>query len=170
LAVSLYVESKRCVVVGEGALADERVARLEEAGAQVELVATRDWRAERARGVAVVFAIDAARADEVTRDARAAGALAYALDQPALSDLAMPAVARRGPLQLAITTDAQAPALARRLRTELQRLLDDAGPELDALLVALEAQRASMTPGPERRDALQRASERLSIEGKLSIG
>src|SRR5258705_12799923 len=101
LAVSLYVESKRCLVVGEGALADERVARLHDAGALVEQIATRDWRAETARGAAVVFAIDAARAGEVTRDARAAGALAYALDQPALSDLAMPAVARRGSPQLA---------------------------------------------------------------------
>jgi siroheme synthase-like protein len=169
LAVSLYVESKRCLVVGEGALADERVARLQEAGARVERIATGDWRAELARGAAIVFAIDAARADEVTRDARAAGALAYALDQPALSDLAMPAVAKRGALQIAVTTDAQAPALARRLRTELQRLLDEAGPELDRLLRELEAERASRSPGPERRDALQRASERLSIQGKLSI-
>jgi precorrin-2 dehydrogenase/sirohydrochlorin ferrochelatase len=169
LAVSLYVESKRCVVVGEGALADERIARLQEAGAQVEQIATRDWRADSARDAAVVLAVDAARADEVTRDARAAGALAYALDQPALSDLAMPAVARRGPLQIAVTTDAQAPALARRLRAELQRLLDEAGPELDQLLVALEAERGRRSPGPERREALQRASERLSIVGKLSI-
>jgi precorrin-2 dehydrogenase/sirohydrochlorin ferrochelatase len=169
LAVSLYVESTRCVVVGEGALADERVARLKEAGALVEQVATRDWRAELARGAKMVLAIDATRADEVTRDARAAGALAYALDQPTRSDLAMPAVARRGPLQIAVTTDAQAPALARRLRAELQRLLDEAGPELDRLLAALEAERAGLPPGPERRDALQRASERLSIEGKLSI-
>jgi siroheme synthase (precorrin-2 oxidase/ferrochelatase) len=169
LAVSLYVESKRCVVVGEGALADERIARLAEAGANVEQVATLAWCAEMARGAALVLAIDADRADEVTRDARAAGALAYALDQPERSDLAMPAIARRGPLQIAVTTDAQAPALSRRLRAELQRLLDEAGPELDGFIADLEAGRAAMPPGRERREALQQRTERLSIEGKLTI-
>ncbi len=169
LAVSLYVESRRCVVVGEGALADERAARLTEAGAIVERVATADWRAELARGAAMIFASDAEHADEVTRDARAAGALAYVLDQPDRSDLAMPALARRGSLQIAISTDAQAPALARRLRGELQRLLDEAGPELDLLLAELEAERAGQPAGRERREALQRSAERLTVVGSIEV-
>src|SRR5438132_741390 len=110
LAVSLYLESRRCVIVGDGPLAEERALRLADAGAQVERVTSDEWRAELALGAAIVFVIDAARADEVTRDARAAGALAYVLDDPERSDLAMPALARRGSLQLAVTTDAQAPA------------------------------------------------------------
>src|SRR5690349_21030536 len=169
LAVSLYVESRRCVVVGEGELAAERVARLTEAGAVVEQVASAVWRPELAAGALVVFAIDAARADEVTRDARAAGALAYAIDQPDLSDLAMPALARRGPLQIAISTDAQAPALARRVRGELQRLLDESGVAIDTLIAALEAERRSQPAGLPRREALQRSAERLSLDGRFSI-
>jgi siroheme synthase (precorrin-2 oxidase/ferrochelatase) len=61
------------------------------------------------------------------------------------------------------------PALARRLRAELQRLLDEAGPELDALLAELEAERAARPSGQERREALQLAAERLSFSGKLAV-
>ena len=40
----------------------------------------------------------------------------------------MPALIERGPLKLAISTDAAAPALSRRLREQLVSLLDSAGP------------------------------------------
>src|SRR5688500_16320480 len=170
LAVSLYVEGRRCIVVGDGEMADERALRLTEAGAIVERVAGSAWRADLARGAEMVFAIDAATMDEVTRDARDAGAIAYALDRPELSDLAMPALARRGGLPIAISTSAQAPALARRLREELQRLLDAAGGELDALVADLERERAAQPPGRSRREALQRSAERLSLSGKIEIG
>jgi siroheme synthase (precorrin-2 oxidase/ferrochelatase) len=169
LAVSLYVEGRRCVVVGEGELAAERMNRLQEAGAIVEQVASSDWRADLAIGALAVFAIDAARGDEVTRDARTAGALAYVIDTPDLSDLAMPALAKRGPLSIAVSTDAQAPALARQLRAELQRLLDDAGVELDAFVGELEKERASQPPGPARKAALQKSAERLTIAGRINV-
>jgi uroporphyrin-III C-methyltransferase/precorrin-2 dehydrogenase/sirohydrochlorin ferrochelatase len=45
-------------------------------------------------------------------------------DHPAQSDFSLPAVVRRGPLTLAISTAGQAPAFAAWLRKQLERLLD----------------------------------------------
>lgn len=169
LAVSLYVARRRCLVVGDGPIADDRVARLRAAGAEVAAVPAAGYRPELTDGAFLVFCCDAARAEEVSRDARARGALVWCLDQPELSDLAMPALARRGTLQLAISTDGDAPALARRLREELERLLADAGPALDALLAEMAARRAALPPGVDRRDALGPVADRLRIEGRIVV-
>jgi siroheme synthase-like protein len=50
--------------------------------------------------------------------------LVHITDQPAGSDFSLPAVVRRGPLTLAISTAGQAPAFAAWLRKHLERLLD----------------------------------------------
>lgn len=105
----------------------------------------------------------------VTADAAAAGALRYAHDQPEVSDFAFPAVARRGPLALAVSTDGVAPALARRMREELARLLEEAGAELDGLLRELEHEREEWAPSPERADRLYRLACRLRLAGRLEI-
>jgi siroheme synthase (precorrin-2 oxidase/ferrochelatase) len=171
LGVSLLLAGQQVVVVGDDALAGERVARLDDAGALVTHVAAAAYEASLCAGARVVFAMvdDEPLAARITADARAAGALAYAHDRPALSDFAMPALARRGAVSLAVTTDGVAPALARRLRQELQRLLDDAGFALDGLVAALEAERRALPPGEARRAALQRSAERLSLRGRIDI-
>lgn len=105
----------------------------------------------------------------VAADARAAGALAYAHDQPDVSDFAFPALARRGPLSLAISTDGVAPALARRVREEIDRLFADLGPALDQLLDDLAALRASAAAGAERTERLYRLACRLRFAGRLAV-
>jgi uroporphyrin-III C-methyltransferase/precorrin-2 dehydrogenase/sirohydrochlorin ferrochelatase len=105
----------------------------------------------------------------IADEARAAGALAYAHDQPDSSDLVFPALAQRGALSLAITTDGIAPALARRVREEIARLLEEAGPALDRLLDELERARAAEAPGASRADKLYRLACRLSFAGRLAI-
>jgi precorrin-2 dehydrogenase / sirohydrochlorin ferrochelatase len=102
-------------------------------------------------------------------DAHRAGALFYAADVPALSDLAMPAVARHGPLQIAISTDGVAPALARRLREQLARMLAAADAELTALIEALRQLRDRIPPG-QRGDQLYRQAARLHLRGRIDIG
>jgi siroheme synthase-like protein len=112
----------------------------------------------------MVFSCDASTHPAVSRDGRERGALTYCLDAPDLSDLAMPALARRGPLQLAISTDGQAPALARRVREELERLLGESGAELDALIDELARLRAA-----GQRANLYDVARRLAIAGKIRI-
>src|SRR5688500_3200733 len=105
LPVSLYLERRAVLLVGDGPLADERAARLDAAGASARRVGAAAYRAEDCAGTFLVLAAtgDPALDRRIAADARARGALAYAQDQPAVSDLAMPAIARRGPLTLAIS-------------------------------------------------------------------
>src|SRR5687768_13634039 len=123
LAVSLFVSGRRCLVVGEGAMAAERAGRLSAAGAEVLLLPRAEYRAALLDGVFMAFCCDASLGPTVSRDARARGVLVYVLDMPDLSDCAMPALVRRGPLQLAVSTDGVSPSLARRLREQLELLL-----------------------------------------------
>jgi len=168
LAVSLYLEGRLAVVVGEGPAAEERAARLAEAGARAVQVRAAGYRAAALAGAALVFVTGAARAEEVARDARRAGALVHVVDRPDLSDLAMPALARRGPVTLAVSTDAVAPALARRLREELERLLAGGGAALDGLVDELARLRDALPPGA-RRERLGALARRLRIDGRIAI-
>jgi precorrin-2 dehydrogenase / sirohydrochlorin ferrochelatase len=171
LAISLRVSGRAALVVGSGAAAQERNSRLRDAGATTQLVAPVDYETGMCAGVFLVVAHtdDQALDRRIATDARAAGALAYAHDQPDSSDLVFPALARRGPLSLAITTDGVAPALARRVREEIERLLDETGPALDHLLDELERERASAAPGSARAERLYRLACRLSFAGRLAI-
>ncbi len=168
LAVSLYLEGRLAVVVGEGPPAEERAARLTDAGACVSVVAPAGYRADALAGAALVFVTDAERAQAVVADARRAGALVHVLDRPDLSDLAMPALARRGPITLAVSTSALAPVLARRVREELERLLLTGGPALDALVEELARMRDRL-PAEARRQQLGALADRLHIDGRITV-
>ncbi len=171
LALSLAIGGRSAVVVGDGPGADERASRLRQAGAAVRQVAPADYRTDMCAGAFLVVAQSGLPELDrrVTADAAAAGALRYAHDQPDLSDFAFPALARRGPVTLAISTEGAAPALARRLREELARLLDEAGADLDALVRELEHEREEWAPSPERADRLYRLACRLRAAGRLEI-
>jgi precorrin-2 dehydrogenase/sirohydrochlorin ferrochelatase len=62
--------------------------------------------------------------DAVYRAARERSVLCNAVDEPARCDFYYPAVVRRGDLQLAISTAGKSPALAQRLRRELEEQFD----------------------------------------------
>ncbi len=168
LAVSLYVLGRRCVVVGEGPIAAERVSRLSAAGAEVVLVPRAEYRPDLLAGAFMVFCCDASLGPAVARDGHVRGVLVYVLDQPDLSDCAMPALVRRGPVQIAISTDGRAPSLARRLREQLERLLAASGVAFDAFVAELAQLREEAVPAT-RRDALYDQASRLTIEGRVEI-
>ena len=143
--VSLDMTERRCLVVGGGPVAERKVAGLLEAGARLTVVSPsatdrlHDWaRADRVRlrlreyaagdldGHSLVFAAtDDGRVNaDVARDARAAGVLVNAADDPAHCDFILPAVLRRGELAVAVSTGGASPALARTVRDELDAYLD----------------------------------------------
>jgi len=168
LSVSLYVLGRRCLVIGEGPAAAERAGRLSAAGAEVILVPKSEYRPELCSGVFMVFCCDASLGPTVSRDARVRGALVYVIDMPELSDLAMPAMVRRGPVQITVSTDGVAPSLSRRLREQLEHLLATNGIELDAFVEEMARLREDLVP-PSRRDRLYDIASRLVIEGRVKI-
>lgn len=171
VALSLYVAGRPILVVGSGTSAGERSSRMRAAGADVREVAAAAYTADMCADVFIVVAEtgDQDLDRRIAGEARSAGALAYAHDQPAVSDFAFPAIARRGSLSIAVATDGVAPALARRVREELDRVLAEVGPDLDLLLAALERERAAAPPGAERAARLYDLACRLRIAGRLSV-
>ncbi|MBI4509311.1 MAG: hypothetical protein HY698_06720 [Deltaproteobacteria bacterium] len=168
LAISLYVSGRRCVVIGDDSQAEERARRLRQAGAEVLTLPAASFEPGTCRGAFFVACCDPSVASAASADARAHGALFYALDLPDLSDLALPALAQHGPVTLAISTDGRAPVLARRLREELERLLTSCGNVLDTFVEEL-VQRREKLPREGRKDLLYAVAKRLRIEGRIIV-
>jgi siroheme synthase-like protein len=138
----LRLEGRTSVVVGAGRIAAGKAAGLLRHGAQVVVVAPKAirwireqaqlgklaWRRRKfsARDVRGAFLVVAATKSPAANGAvflacRARGVLCNVVDDPEHCDFFYPAVVRRGPLQIAISTDGNSPALAARLRKELAR-------------------------------------------------
>jgi precorrin-2 dehydrogenase / sirohydrochlorin ferrochelatase len=179
----LKLEGRRLLVVGAGRIGEEKISGLLRSGAKVRVVAPQatrrvhgwaragkiQWesRAFRATDLSGAFLVVAATSSpalhkKIYWEARRRGVLCNIVDDPAHCDFYYPSVVRRGPLQIAISTSGQSPALAQRLRKELE---DDFGPEYGAWIEKLgEARKKLLTAriSPERRRKLlhRLASER----------
>jgi precorrin-2 dehydrogenase len=139
--ILLNIEGRKCLVVGAGKVAAGKIAGLLNHGAKIVVVSPRairkikdqaragvlTWHRRRflPRDVQGAFLVIAAtNSSEVNgavfRACRARRVLCNAVDDPQHCDFFYPAVVRRGPLQIAISTNGRAPALAARLRRELE--------------------------------------------------
>lgn len=141
------VEGRKCLVVGAGKVAEEKIAGLLASGAQITVASpqavpsirkwARDggltWRKRKfspgdVRGAFLVIAATNAPGvnKSVYEACRKLGVLCNAVDDPENCDFFYPAVVRRGALQIAISTNGNSPALASRLRRQLEKQF---GPE-----------------------------------------
>ena len=127
--MSLDVSGKRAVVVGD---APGKADALRAAGAEVVEVAVADFRPEALDGafVCVASSDDPAEREAILRASRERGVLVNVMDDPARCDFAAPAVVRRGDLTISISTSGRSPALARRLREELEHRFGDEWAEI----------------------------------------
>jgi len=137
----LKLERRSCLVVGAGTIGEPKIQSLLLAGANVRVIAPQahqavmDWaraglivwepRAFLPNDLEGVFLVIAATASAelnqlVFNEAQRRNILCNAVDDPENCDFYFPAVVRRGHLQIAISTGGQSPALAQRLRRELE--------------------------------------------------
>lgn len=152
---ALDLRGRRCVVAGGGAVARRKVEGLLAAGADVLVVAPEIGEmpagAELARraarlddldgAVLAVCATDDAGANAaLAREARRRGVLVNVVDDPDGGTFTVPAVARSGRVQVAVSTAGASPLLARRLRDELAPHVTEAHASLAALLADMRAQ------------------------------
>ena len=77
----------------------------------------------------------------VSATARARGIWVNAADQPDDCEFILPAVARRGSVMIAVSTDGASPALARELRNVIDELLTD---DIAVLAEELAAERVAV--------------------------
>ena len=114
----LDLTGRACVVVGEGAIADEKVEGLAAAGASVSRVAPDAYRASDLEHAWLVVAATAD--DELNRrvyaDANERRIFCNVADVPQLCSFILPALHRRGPITVAVSTGGASPALAQWLR------------------------------------------------------
>ena len=89
----------------------------------------------------------------VAREARARGIPVNVADEPSEGDFALPSTLRRGQLQVAVSTGGASPALARRIRRELEGVL---GPEWAGVVAALQRARRD---GYKAEDELEEVVE-----------
>jgi precorrin-2 dehydrogenase/sirohydrochlorin ferrochelatase len=103
--------------------------------------------------------------ERIFSEAQRLGVLCNIVDVPRLCDFYYPAVVRRGALQIAISTTGQSPALAQRLRKELERQF---GPEYERWLTHIGKVRQKMQAGglgvEERKQLLHELVSREGFE------
>lgn len=137
----LKLKGRACLVVGAGSVGEAKIRSLMLTGASVHVVApgttpvVAEWAGSgrilwEARTFVVtdlegIFLVIAATSsvevnDLVFREAQRRGVLCNVVDDPERCDFYYPAVVRRGNLQIAVSTGGQSPALAQRLRRELE--------------------------------------------------
>jgi siroheme synthase-like protein len=151
----LKLTGRRCLVVGGGEVALEKVEGLLACDGRVEIVApllvpelealwregTVAWQArEYAAGdldgaFLVIAATDVSEINiRVSQDAEARAMLVNVVDVPPLCNFILPAIVRTGPLAIAISTAGASPALAKRMKREIGELFGEPYARLAVLL------------------------------------
>jgi precorrin-2 dehydrogenase / sirohydrochlorin ferrochelatase len=182
----MKLEGRSCLVVGAGTVGEPKISSLIEAGASVRVVALHATAAvtkwaeagaitweERAfnnadlKGTVLVIAatnscdLNAA----IFHEARHRNILCNVVDDPEYCDFYYPAVVRRGDLQIAISTNGRSPAMAQRIRRELEI---EFGPEYGEWLEELGRTRqqlfASKIDPEERRRLLHELASREAFK------
>jgi uroporphyrin-III C-methyltransferase / precorrin-2 dehydrogenase / sirohydrochlorin ferrochelatase len=122
--VVLDLSGRHCVVLGDTAIAEEKVATLRAIGASVEHL-PRPFRTGDLAGafLGIDASGDTSTHAQVRAEADREHVLLNVVDVARRCDWIAPAVVRRGPLQVAISTSGESPYLARALRERIDGLL-----------------------------------------------
>ncbi len=160
--IYLDITGKRCVVIGGGDVASRKVDMLLDCGAQVEVISPvlcpeldtkvangtvkatlKEYKHGDLKGVFVVIAAtDELKVNErIAQEAMERGILINVVDAPKLSNFIVPSYMRRGDMTIAISTSGKSPALARKIRTELEKKFSE---EYAALALLLSEVRSEL--------------------------
>ena len=202
--IVLDLRDRPVLVIGGGSVAQRKVQGLLAAGARVTIVSPvltpdlavlaadrrlhhepRCYQPGDLAGFSLVFVAtsDPALSEEVAREGRTRGVWINAADDPAHCDFILPAVLRRGPLTVSVSSDATSPALAGMVRDELADLLGDEYSALAELVAevrgelraarrspdgatwrrALDAELRALVAEQRYADARQRLRHRLGV-------
>lgn len=180
--IFLKLERRPCLMVGAGTVAAEKIASLLRAGAKIRVIAPvaceavrhladdgkialelRGFRDADLEGQA--FVVTATDSRDVNRQvflaAQQRGLLCNSVDDPPNCDFYFASIVERGKLQIAISTAGESPALAARLRREIDAWLpEDTAAWLDELGGLRREILASHPAGSERKALLHTLAER----------
>jgi siroheme synthase (precorrin-2 oxidase/ferrochelatase) len=169
--VGLNVHGRRCVVIGNDREAREKAAALAQVGAAVERV--EDSSAATEEVVRDAFLVISTPQDEALSARLRALAdrhrfLFSAIDQPRHGFVAMQAIAKAGPVRIAVSTGGVSPRVGASFRAALQAALDATFVRfMDCLNAQRERNRRKIGESEERRTAMRRAAEGFEVEVRL---
>ena len=196
--ILIDLQGKNVLVVGGGAVALRKIDTLLEHGARVHVIArvltpaldtyVKEGRIKslgqefKDEALDAFFLVIAATDDrqlnhEIGTKAKAEGLLVNAVDQPSDCNFIVPSVLRRGDLLVAVSTSGKSPALARKVRKDLEGLFGDEYGHLLTLMGSIRSEVLSrgLSQEENRRifyhivdspilDALQRADWRKAAD------
>lgn len=153
--VFLNLEGQRCLVLGEGPLAEEKKHGLETAGAIVTHQ-TRAFALGDLQGYFLAVACNQDHAENagIFEEAEREGVLLNCLDDPPHCRFIYPSIHRQGDLVIAISTTGKCPALAVRLREQFSREFGTEYAKFLEVCGRLRARIARAIPDFGRRKAL----------------
>jgi precorrin-2 dehydrogenase/sirohydrochlorin ferrochelatase len=173
--VFLDLRGKNCLVVGGGQVAWRKIKRLLSCGARVFVVARKllprleeavkkgqvrylgaEYKSEYLKDI---FLLIGATDDEVlnrrlSQEANAANILCNIVDQPEKCNFIVPSVVERGDLIIAISTSGKSPALAKKLRLELERQFGEEYAVFLELLGKVRERLKAQVKGQKRRQEM----------------
>jgi precorrin-2 dehydrogenase / sirohydrochlorin ferrochelatase len=178
--IYLNLESKRAIVIGGGSAAARKILGLLDSQARIVVVADKideilksrckhsnvefveaKYSKEYLAGAAVAFAAtnDEDTNEQICKDCQQLEILCNVADDPELCDFFVPAVVKRGDLQIAICTEGYNPAYAGHIRKKLEDIFTEQHGEF---LAGLEEVRKHII------DTVTNSEERKVILGELA--
>jgi len=139
--IALDLRGKTALIIGAGQVGERKILAVYDAGADVTVIAEncgesikkrardgkirlieRQYRRGDCQGCYLVIAsTDNSEVNEaIWRECRDGGILVNIVDRPEFCSFYVPAVVKRGDLQIAVSTGGKSPALAREIRRELE--------------------------------------------------
>ena len=173
--VFLDIVDKSCLVVGGGQVGTRKVLTLLDCGARVKVVSrdvTPELQSLADRQKVVLRLADYCTADldgmflvigatddeflnrKIHFDAERQHKLCNIADRPEACNFILPSIINRGDLTIAISTAGQSPALAKKLRQDLQKDFGDEYAELLRIMGALRAKLLRQAHAPEEHTPL----------------
>jgi precorrin-2 dehydrogenase/sirohydrochlorin ferrochelatase len=177
--IGLDISGRRCLVIGGGEVGERKAQRLLECGARVSVVGREltpalaglaqgglidhipgDYDKGLLEGAFLVIGATDDRVvnERIFRDARKRGVLANIVDDPERCDFILPALCRQGDLVITVATGGKSPALAKKLRQELEERY---GPEYETLLKIMGELRGKIIDRGEGSDENRKVFETL---------
>ncbi len=183
--IFLELGGRRAVVVGGGVVAVRKAESLLEAGARLviithkpsdaiidlctrhgaELIRAKYSKEYIAEAVIVIAATnDPAVNEQVYHDCQELEILCNVVDEPRLCDFFVPAVVKRGDLQIAIGTEGNCPAYAGHLRKKLEAIFTEEHGRFLAELERVRREIIEQIPEPDRKAVLGKLVDDESFE------
>ncbi len=173
--INLNIQNRNCLVVGGGGVGTRKVTTLLDCGARVTVVSPDPTsrlkklaaegsiqlkkRSYRSDDVNKMFLVIGATDDEnlnrqISKDAERVNILCNIADRPEVCNFILPAIVRRGDLAITISTSGKSPALAKRLRLNLETQFGEEYADFLRLMGAIRDKLLSQAHEPEAHKAL----------------